>query len=474
MIIYFADRQLNISGHASTKLLGGYKITEDTLTEDVESGVNTLSLNVFVNDGDRAELESMARVGMFVLCSGGRAFDDKENQYNSLYQIIETEYNTLTRELSIYAEDAGLELINKVCPASEQKNKTLKQMLEVFVPSDWTINLIGTPTGTKTNKWDGENTATERINSVASLFDCEVYYSFVIERLAITSKVINVIPKRGSQTAVAQLRLDKNINSITTKTSITDLATAYSVTGSGDPAVTLKNYNYSYTDPETGDEYSVDKATGQMRNTSAMKRWASSLDNDGLIVKSFSFDTSDKAILAGQARAELQKASKETVQYEVDFAFLPEDIQVGDRINIIDEEGEVYLEARVLKLESSAVTGNQSATLGEYVLKESGIDAAVAQLAAQLAAEARTRLYTIEITSSEGNVFSDTLVSTTLTAEVFLNGTQVSDSEVSSVGVIRWYNSENLEAILGTGKTLTITEDQNFESVNIIARLEVD
>ena len=454
MIVYFSDRNLNIAGHASTNLLGGYKITEDKLTEDIASGVNTFELSVFVNDGDRAELESMAHVGNYILRSADRTSSNADHQYNSLYQIVETEYNTLTREVSIYAEDAGLDLLGKVCKALELKDKTLYQMLRTFIPSDWTINLIGAPTTTKSYKWDSESTATERVISVASLFSCEIYYSFTIERLKVTKKIINVIPKRGSQIAVAQLRLDKHINSITTKTSIADLATAYAVTGKD--STNLKDYSYSYTDNKTGDIYTVDKTTGQMRNITAMKRWASTLDNDGLILKRFSHDTTDKATLAGQARAALQKASQAVVEYEVDLSYLPDGVEIGDKINIIDGEGELYLEARVLKLESSAASGELKATLGEYVLKSSGISEKIKELAKELSvsgADAYSVNLTAESFTLTGNAQGNVLIATTLTttAQVYKGSDALTTPDVT-IGDIT-----TITGVTATVNDLTVT-----------------
>ena len=39
MIIYFANRSMEIQGSASTGLPGGFTIVEDTKTEEVETGV---------------------------------------------------------------------------------------------------------------------------------------------------------------------------------------------------------------------------------------------------------------------------------------------------------------------------------------------------------------------------------------------------------------------------------------------------
>lgn len=475
MIIYIADRDLQIKATASTTLYGGYRVYEDVTTEDIETGVSTFSCKIGVTDTTRDELEEAVKVGRFLLKQSGRAFMDSENTYDSLYHIIETEYDTKDQSLSIYAEDAGLDLIGKMVDASTQTSKTLAQMLSSVKPDDWTLNLMGCPTGTKTYKWDGESTATERMRSIADLFKCELFYSFVIERFKITEKVINVTPKRGNQTPVARLRLNRDIDRIVTKTSIAGLVTALRVKGGtpekSDNPITLKGYSYSYTDPVTGDVYEVQSSTGRMRNLTAMKRWASVIDTDGYILKTFTYDTTSKSTLAGQARAELQKLSQPVVNYEVDFASLPEYIQIGDKVNIIDEGGELYLEARILKLETSASDGTHKATVGEFLLKESGITESISELASQFSNMAKQMLYQIEITSSGGEVFIDTVVDTTLTAHVYLNGIELTDDEVAEVGTIKWYQGENL---LAEGKTYTITAEQELERIEIIARLEKD
>ena len=464
MIVYFADRGLNILGLASTSLPGGVRIVEDMTVEDVDSGVNSFTCRVAYDETTRSDLEDAIQVGRFVLKSAGRAFDSEENIYDSLYQIIETEYDTETQEIYLYAEDAGLDLINKVSPAATLTNKTLYQMLDTFVPEDWSFELNGCPTGTRTNTWDGENTTTERINSIANLFGCEVYYSFVIERFEVLEKVINVTPKRGTQDATEQLRLNQEINRITIKESIANLATAFSVTGgtpqNSETPINLRGYSYQYED-ELGDRYMVDTSTGQMRNVSQMTRWASALDSDGLILKSFSFDTTDKATLAGQARAELQRVCYPEVNYECDFVDLPDDVQVGDRVNIIDEDGELYLEARLLRIETSVTAQTQQATIGEYLIKDSGIADIVMAYAAEFASKAKDGVdgIVLAVTSSGGNVFHNTPIATTLVATVFTGTTQItnqSDLEVmfGSGAALKWYDT--LDQYVDSGFSLSV------------------
>lgn len=462
MIIYFCDRELNILGHASTELPEGIRISQDKTTEDVESGVNSFECILTWDDDTRAELEQGIVAGNYIL-------KQSDTKYDSLYQIVETESDTKEQEISLYAEDAGLDLLNTLCPAVTLENYSIEQMLDYFMPSDWTIELWDVPTSTKTYMWEGESTCTERIRSVVGLWDCELYYSFTINGLQVEEKVLNVVQKRGLQEAVPQLRLNYDIDKIVTKTSIADLVTALNVTGGtpedSETPINLVGYTYNYTDPATGDLYQVDTATGQMRNVTAMDRWSSAIDEDGLWVGSYTFDTTDKAILAGQARAELQKRCYPAVNYEVDFATLPEDAQIGDRVNIIDDDGGLYLEARLLQIETCEAEDTKTATIGEYLLKSSGISDKVAQLASDLASQRATdvaiqnqmqvitdtvdAMFTLEVDSDV------VLEQATLTARL-LKG----NKDVKTDYDPNWFKwvlrSEKGERLLGRGYTLTV------------------
>ena len=520
---------MNILGQASTELSGGFRISNDKNVEDVESGVNTFECIITWDDDSRNELEDAIVAGNYILKS-----NRDDSNYNCLYQIIDAESDTKAQEIYLYAEDAGLDLLNKICGAVTLSNKTITQMLTYFAPGDWTINVQDAPTSTQSNTWDGESSCTERLRSVVGLWDCEIYYSFRVEQLQVKEKIINVVSRRGRQEAIPQLKLNYDIDRIVTKTSIANLVTALTVTGGtpdgSDTPIDLKNYDYTYHDLVTGDVYKVDKSTGQMRNITAMERWSSAIDEDGLFLGSFSYDTTNKATLAGQARAELQKLSYPAVNYEVDFTKLPEDTQVGDRINIIDDDGGLYLEARLLKIETCEAEDTQVATIGDYLLKSSGISDKVQQLASEVAAigdikpsytwvayandnqgsgislnpagktfigiavNKTTPLVDItdpsvfswmpmdtdsivalscEITSSDGTLFIDTTVATTLTAHVYANGVELNATQIADIGTIRWYDADDLTTVLGTGQTYTIQESDNVNQINIRARLEV-
>lgn len=469
MIIYFCDRDLNILGNASTQLPDGFRITDDLTVEEIDTGVNTFSCVLPFTEYDRADLEPMVAEGNYILkqSAGG----DADNVYDSVYQIIEVEGDTSSQEYSIYAEDAGLDLLNTLCPAVTLTG-TIGQMMQYFLPSNWTLNLMDVPTTTQTNTWDGESTCTERLLSVANLWGCELYYSFVIDRLQIVDRVVNVIEKRGNQEAIPQLRLNYDLKKIYWKKSIAELVTAVEVTGGTpegvDVPIDLKGYNYSYTDPSTGDVYRVDTTTGQMRNETAMAKWSSAVDPDGLWVGSFSFDTTDKAVLAGQARAYLQRHSQVEVNYEVDFEKLPDDVQIGDRVNIIDDDGELYLEARLLRIETCEAEDTQTATIGEYILRSGGISARVAQLASDLAnARATDKVIQSQmqiITDTVGSLFTLEVDSEVILSKAYLTARLLNGNrDVKTSYDPNWFKwilrSETGEQLLGRGYSITVDMD---------------
>lgn len=463
MMIYFCDRDLTILGNASTQLPDGFRITDDLTTEEIDTGVNTFSCVLPYMKNEQRILEPMVAEGNYILKQSSPT--DSYSLYDSVYQIIDVECDTETQEYSIYAEDAGLDLLNTLCGAVTLTG-TIGQMMDYFLPSDWTVNLMEVPTTAKTNVWDGENTCTERLLSVANLWGCELYYSFVIEGLQIKKRVVNVTQKRGNQVAIPQLRLNYDLKSIHWKRSIANLVTALDVKGStvDNTAVTLVGYNYSYTDPETGEVYKVDPTTGQMRNETAMAKWASAIDPDGLWVGSFQFDTADQAILAGQARASLQRQSKVEANYEVDFDKLPQGTRVGDRVNIIDDNGGLYLEARLLRIETCIADDTQTATIGEYLLRDSGISERVQQIATDVAnARATDRVIQSQmqiITDTVDSMFTLEVDSEVILSQAYLTARLLNgNTDVKTNYDPNWFKwilrSENGEKLLGRGYTYT-------------------
>lgn len=62
MIIYFADRRMNILGQASTALPEGLCIKNDKKTEEVEAGVGILEFDLCFTDDTREDAETWVKL----------------------------------------------------------------------------------------------------------------------------------------------------------------------------------------------------------------------------------------------------------------------------------------------------------------------------------------------------------------------------------------------------------------------------
>lgn len=77
----------------------------------------------------------------------------------------------------------------------------------------------------------------------------------------------------------------------------------------------------------------------------------------------------------------------------------------------------------------------------------------------------------IVVTSSNGFIFKNTSIATTLTAHVYKGGVEVTGSSLTALGTIKWYKDEATTAT-ATGTTLTIQAGDVSNNANYTAKLE--
>lgn len=397
MIIYFADRAMNILGSASTGLPKGLMITNDKKTEEISEGVAIFECNLdynFANPDEDEEQEvdvkKLAAVGNFILKQGA---DSSEAE---VYTIIDSTIDPIKKDASIYAEDAGLDLLNEVVGAyAANKAYNIAYYINKFAyDSGFEIGINEVSNLTRKLSWDGEDTATKRLLSVATQFDnTEIGFSFKVENMAVTGKYINVYRNRGNDSGVT-LTVGKEVSGFRIKSSIADLATAYRCTG-GTPEgsenpITLNGYKY-----DDGDFY---VEGSYVKSRKALEKWSryqikteKNKNDVGHIVKSFTYNTTSKSELCNRAVSSLKKICDEAVTYEVELLYLPDGVKVGDTVSIVDDDDNIYLTARLLKLEMSESNDTKEAELGDYVRQGSGIDAKVMELAERFEKIAKNR-----------------------------------------------------------------------------------
>lgn len=223
MICYFAKRDMTILMHASTGLRRGVYIYDDKKVENIETGQDTISFYLRYGSGNRKKAEAAAEVGNYIL---------KKSDNDEFYTIIESDSNPIKREIYIYAEAAGLDLIGEMCEAYEAPAPmTLAQYASRWLyDTGFEVGADESDGATMALAWEDSETATARILSTAEQFGMEVSYRYDIHRLSIKHKYIDFHTKRGS-TVYEPLRRGRDFENFRVKKSIENIATALRVTG---------------------------------------------------------------------------------------------------------------------------------------------------------------------------------------------------------------------------------------------------
>lgn len=78
---------------------------------------------------------------------------------------------------------------------------------------------------------------------------------------------------------------------------------------------------------------------------------------------------------------------------------------------------------------------------------------------------------TMTITSSNGTIFKNSSIETTLTAHVYKAGTELNSTQIAALGTVKWYKDGGTTAV-ATGLTLTIDAGSVLNKATYVAQLE--
>lgn len=281
-------------------------------------------------------------------------------------------------EITLYCEDIGLELINKVMdswvapstkqPASYYINKAIKD-------TQWEIGINEISNLSRTLKWEGRDTSLNRLLSICTEFDhAEIEFRVRFKNLQVTDYIIDIYKKRGADRSDIQLVYGDTVNDITKTSSIEGLATALMGVGSdkelpeNSPAeavadkTTFKDLTYDdgllFT--KAGDKFLRARVANQQFNL-----------KEGYIEDFYEYDTADPQELLNRTITQLKERSEIKVNYEVSVAKFEKTLQLGDAITIIDHDykPELLLSGRVLEMDKSYTDPSKNTlVLGNFLI----------------------------------------------------------------------------------------------------------
>lgn len=331
-MITVTDRKYNKICQLHFGSVGELIAYDDLFEQDLDTGIGIYEFKV---DKTRESIKNVA-IGCYIFV--------KDGDITRCFEItrIEEDHNTKI----ITAEDAGLDLLGEsVWPLIGDEPKTLSEYFEASTyDSGWEIGTNEIPNSTKrTIKTEGFETATKRLRRIAKAFDAEMNFSCEFLNDKIQRKLVNFYKRIGSKKKV-RLEYGSNISNIKKTESIEHLATALRGYGDG---VSLVGFKYN------DGRYWVSEDT--LHDLQEGERWTrhpSAAKYAGYITDTYQSTAKTQQALFNETLKQLKKRAYPELTYEVDIYYLPEGVNIGDTISIVDNEYNppLHLEARVSKI----------------------------------------------------------------------------------------------------------------------------
>lgn len=395
MIIYFFDRFWNPLGKASENLPKGINYYDDHEVEDVETGTSTFEVYVGFDEENRNIVRAYGQEATYFVTTD-------EEGHGRLWSVIDDESDEEAMFHYFYGEDAGMDLINEMLPAwgSPGSAKPIVYYVEkAAADSGFEIGINEIPNLTRTLDWDGEATALNRLQSILTQFDnAELQFRFDIDEntLELKHKYIDILKKRGNDTGI-ELRMNREVKNIRMKRSRANMFNAYRCYGATpegkENPITLNGYSLTTAqkeiNPETGKARFV-LSGNILKDTESNTKYSRYLnpyeqgEDEGYYTGIYNSEATTQNALANETILQLKKTGYPEVNYEVDVIVAPRTLKAGDYVSIVNDKDELYLEGRILKTDRSRSNDTFEITLGDYLIRDSGIAEQIQAMADKL------------------------------------------------------------------------------------------
>lgn len=421
-MITVTNRQYDIVCQLSFDLADGLFAYNDWFEQDLDTGIGTYQFTVD-KIGD-PEIEKI-NVGCYLIVKDGSKMRSFE------VMRIEEDKDSKT----IYAEDAGLDLLGEqVPPYKADKSYPITHYIAEFtIDSGWDIGINEIPeTTTRKLEWEGTDTATKRLRQLVRRFDAEIAYDFEFVHGKIHRKLIHIYKKIGEDKKV-RLEVENEVSNVKRTISIENLATTIVATGADGITLAGVEYNEGNIRSSKNSIYLIDY--------DAVARWkrAGYAPGGGGIVKRYESEAKTPQTLMAEAVIKLKQWNHPEVTYDVSISLLPEEINIGDTVVVVDNSFEpaLVVEGRVSSIKKSIATKES----GEIKITniESREDT-ISEKVRRLSTLVQERLFdftsvpfVMTIQSTDGVVFQNSNIATKLIANV-----SKMDIQMNSRFTYRW------------------------------------
>lgn len=324
-------------------------IYDDKHTLTLDAGSSSYEFKISKNDESSQYMDS----GNYIVLQN----DDGKTWLFTILDYEETQYTK-----TVYAEDAGIELLNKACDIWKANGPHSFEYYFNLVTSGtpWKLGVNQLAGLERTLKYEGRDTGLGRLLSILKGFDnAECTFDVAVKMNAPSEFKINVYKSVGSDRSDVQMVYSHELNDIVKKESRAEFVTALCGVGG-----TIQTEDGQGNTQDAGNidfadlEYNKDglvttKGDKFLRAVDANKRF-----NPGQVtyIEAFyEYDTQSASELLNRTITRLKTYSEPQYTYTADVKIIDSTLKIGDTVTIIDHDYNpaLYLSARVAKLEKS-------------------------------------------------------------------------------------------------------------------------
>lgn len=347
--------QIYVLNRARETLATTSGIYDDKHTLTLDAGSSSYEFKISKNDEASQYMDSGNYIAL-----------QNDNGKTWLFTVLDYEETQYTK--TVYAEDAGIELLNKACDIWKSNGPHSFEYYFNLVTSGtpWKLGVNQLAGLERTLKYEGRDTGLGRLLSILKGFDnAECTFDVTVKMNAPSELKINVYKQVGSDRSDVQMVYSHELNNITKKESRAEFVTALCGVGGtvtppeGQEAAEQKNIDFADL------EYNKDglvttKGDKFLRAVDANKRF-----NPGQVtyIEAFyEYDTQSASELLNRTVTRLKTYSEPQYTYTADVKVIDSTLKIGDTVTIIDHDYNpaLYLSARVAKLEKSYTDPSQN------------------------------------------------------------------------------------------------------------------